>query len=261
MIKYRWISTLLTLTLCFASYAGAQPEKEPSVDHSHALWEKVLKRVVVVNGHKSSIKYDELKRSPEDLRQYINSLSRVSRSRFDSFSEKEQLAFLINAYNALTLELVIQHYPVDSIKDIGGWFSTPWKIEFFSLFGEKHSLDDIEHQMIRKWYDEPRIHFALVCAARSCPPLRTEPFRASELDDQLHASAKNFLHDEDRNRFDPARQTLFLSSVFKWYGSDFNSRYGSATKYVSKFYKNVPSRVAIAYLPYDWSLNDATPAR
>lgn len=229
---------------------------ESSFDHTHEAFTRILQEYVVEHDGKSSVRYKDLQSAPDALSAYLRSLSEVSRERFDSFSRDEQLAFLINAYNGFTIQLVLDHYPVDSIKDIGGWFSTPWKKDFFTLLGETHSLDDIEHEMIRKWFDEPRIHFALVCAARSCPPLRAEAFTATRLESMLEASAKNFLQDSDRNYYDSSKRQFHLSSIFKWYGDDFNERYGSMKKFVSRYYEGSSPEQRVTFLSYDWSLNE-----
>ncbi len=239
-------------------------ELRSSFDHTHSSFDSFLKSYVLIIGSKSTVNYSAIKENPHKLKEYISLINKVSETQFSSFSEKEKLAFLINAYNALTITLVVNHYPVKSIKDIGGWFSSPWKMDFFTLFGEMHTLDDIEHEMIRKWFDEPRIHFALVCAAKSCPPLRNEAFAANKLDAQLEDAAKNFITDKDRNYFNSKENSVFLSSIFKWYGSDFNTKYGSDLKFISKYLfaetngqKTFPGeKVNVYYLNYDWSLND-----
>jgi len=252
------IRALALISICLLPINSFASESESNTfDHSHRLLNDVLSKYVVTSAHQSSVRYQALKNSPNVLRQYLAQVSNVTKKQYQGFSENEKLAFLINAYNAFTLELIIQHYPVDSIKDIGGWFSSPWKKDFFRLFGQKHTLDDIEHEMIRKWFDEPRIHFALVCAARSCPPLKAAPYIAPTLDTQLSEAAENFLNDSERNRLDSNSNTLYLSSIFKWYGSDFNSKYGSAKNYVARFYDVEPNKLSISYLTYDWSLNDA----
>lgn len=235
------------------SKAGKEPLE---FDHTHDIWNQVLKQFVVTKGHKSLVKYASLKKSPATLKQYLKILSSVSKKQFQSFTKNEQLAFLINAYNAFTLDLIISHYPVSSIKDIGPWYSTPWKLDFFTLFGEKHTLNDLEHEMIRKWFKEPRIHFALVCAAKSCPPLRNQAYVASNLNSQLKDAARNFLSDKDRNYFNPQNKTLYLSSIFKWYGKDFNPVYGSLKNFLASFYDKLPPDVAIEYLSYNWKLNN-----
>lgn len=252
------IRALALISICLLPFPSFASENEASTfDHSHRLLSEVLSKHVVTSGHQSSVRYQALKSSPNGLRQYLEQVSNVTKKQYQGFSENEKLAFLINAYNAFTLELLIQHYPVKSIKDIGGWFSSPWKKDFFRLFSEQHTLDDIEHEMIRKWFDEPRIHFALVCAARSCPPLKAAPYIAVTLNKQLSEAAENFLNDSERNRLDSISNTLYLSSIFKWYGSDFNAKHGSAKNYVARFYGVDPNKVSVSYLTYDWSLNDA----
>jgi len=235
-------------------------------DHTHSAWNEILKEAVVTKGAKSSVRYAALKQGPKRLESYIHSLSDVTKEQYDKFSESEKLSFLINAYNAFTLTLVVNNYPVSSIKKIGGWFSTPWKIQFFKLFGELHSLDDIEHGMIRKWFNEPRIHFALVCAAKSCPPLRNEAYVADRLEEQLSAAARNFLTDRDRNYFDAPTGIVYLSSIFQWYGDDFNKTYRSAKQFIATVMagskieeiKIANEDTPIEYLSYDWALNDAS---
>lgn len=248
-----------------ADEAGRKAAQVVPFDHSHALWSKVLNESVVLDGAKSSVKYRSIKSSPKELETYIHRLSDVSKAEFDNFTEPQKLSFLINAYNAFTVTLIVNNYPVSSIKKIGSWFSTPWKIQFFKLFGELHALDDIEHEMIRKWFNEPRIHFALVCAARSCPALRNEAYIGERLEQQLTDAARTFLQDKDRNYFDASNKTLYLSSIFKWYGDDFNKTYRSARRFASTFIGRTNEEVnliaddatSLEYLSYDWSLNDA----
>ena len=238
-----------------------------SFDHSHLLWDELLRSYVVEHGPASQVKYAELKQNDEQkLNQYLNSISSVSKKEYDAWSKPQQLAFLINAYNAYTIKLVLDNYPVESIKDIGSIFRSSWKIKFFQLFGEEAHLDYIEHDLIRgdKGFNEPRIHFAVVCASVGCPKLHAQAYTAERLEDMLEYATKSFLTDETRNRFDYPQSTLYLSSIFKWYGEDFESKYGSVEAFVGKYMsqdKQVRSliqsrQVKIEYLDYDWSLND-----
>ncbi len=186
----------------------------------------------------------------------------VSREDFDGWPEPERLAFLINLYNAATLQLIVDNYPVSSIKSLGGLARSPWSRDFVSLFGKVVSLDDIEHTIIRKEYAEPRIHFALVCAAKSCPPLREEAFVGERLDAQLTSQAEVFLRDATKNRLDPASGTLQLSSIFKWYLQDFAKDPAGLVTYVTPFLQPgeqawlADHKVRVSYLEYDWSLNE-----
>ncbi|PIR22869.1 MAG: hypothetical protein COV44_05655 [Deltaproteobacteria bacterium CG11_big_fil_rev_8_21_14_0_20_45_16] len=242
--------------LMFSSTASA-------FDHTHQIWNEVLSRYVQPSGKTTVVDYKVLKGSPQKLNEYLKTLSSVSKSEYEKFSKSEKLAFLINAYNAFTLKLIINHHPVKSIKDIGSWFSSPWKKKFFNLLGTKMHLDGIEHDTIRANFDEPRIHFAVNCASIGCPSLATEAFVASRLDQQLEQAAVDFLTDESRNRFDPATNTLYLSQIFEWYGDDFKSA-GGVRSFVSTRMAKEPkvqekiSAAKLEYLDYNWNLNQKT---
>lgn len=179
----------------------------------------------------------------------------VTRKEFESWSETEQIAFLINEYNFHTIALIARHYPLKTgIRDI----DKPWDQEFVTLFGEPVSLNHIEHKVLRKQYNEPRIHFALNCASESCPPLVETPFTGAKLDEQLDAVASSFLNDSTRNRLEGGK--LYLSKIFQWYGGDFKGTYGGYEQYVSQVLglKEAPR---VKFLEYDWSLNEAPPCR
>ncbi|WP_455203860.1 DUF547 domain-containing protein [Kaarinaea lacus] len=259
------ITVLLLVTM---TVAMAQTVVNDDFDHNHQQWDDILRAYVVEQGPASKVKYAQLKANGlSQLEQYLKVLSAVTQAQFASWSEQQQLAFLINAYNAFTVKLILNHYPVDSIKDIGGWFQNPWKIEFFSLLGKKTYLDYIEHSLIRgnSKYSEPRIHFALVCASVGCPKLQPRAFTAKSLQSMLEQGAKEFTQDSSRNRYDAGSNELQLSSIFKWYGEDFEPKYGSVAQFVSP-YLNVSQdvrdniktgKINLEFLEYDWSLNDA----
>ena len=245
-----------------------------SFDHEHSIYNELLQSVVVEQGHQTAVKYRLLKEDPSLLEEYAKTIEAVSQSEFDSWNKDQQLAFLINAYNAFTLKLIIDNYPdIDSIRDLGGLiFSSPWDIKFFKLFGEKADLDHIEHDLIRGNFNEARIHFAVNCASRGCPPLATKAYIANTLDEQLDYATRLFLTDPERNRYNAKNNTLELSSIFKWYRQDFVSAAGSLPAFVAPYItddaeqqkklqfgsqhglQNIPVR----YLDYDWSLNDAS---
>jgi hypothetical protein len=236
-------------------------------DHDHSVWNGLLQTYVVDHGAYSEVRYRQIKQSASTtLDEYLHSLSAVSKSQFDGWSQAQRLAFLINAYNAFTVKLIVDHYPLDSIKDLGGFFRSPWKIEFFTLFGEKTYLDHIEHDLIRgRNYHEPRIHFALVCASVGCPKLQNRAYTAQRLESMLESASDTFLRDTSRNRYDAADNTLYLSSIFKWYGKDFAAKAGSVEQFVAPYISDDPTvqhrirsrDVDVEYLDYDWSLNDA----
>lgn len=232
--------------------------------HSHKQWTLFLQKHVNVKGFANTVTYKAIQADPSELNDYLRSLETVTKNEFDSFSENEKLAFLINAYNAFTVKLIVDHYPVKSIKDIGSFLSSPWKKKFFRLLGEERHLDNIEHDMIRKWFNEPRIHFAVVCASIDCPALRNEAFTSDEIETQLEDAAQNFLSDKSRNRYVPEKKVLEISSLFKWYGSDFPQKYGSLQAFLAPRIATTPEyqsiirekKASVTYLDYDWSLNE-----
>ena len=239
----------------------------------HPDYNEVLKQFVE-NGF---VNYAGLKNNPGKLNQYLETLSRVPEEEFESWKTNRQLAYLINLYNAAALKLIIKNYPVESIKDTGGFFTGPFDQKFIRLFGNTVALDTIEHEIIRKKYDEPRIHFALVCAAKSCPQLRNEAYTAYRLDSQLNDQAKTFLSSRKGLRIDRSKKKVFLSSIFKWFGEDFLNKYipeseskfksfdkteravlNFITHYLSSDDKKYlqSADYTIKYLNYNWSLNE-----
>lgn len=183
-----------------------------------------------------------------------------------------QLAFWINAYNAYTLKLIVDNYPVKTINELatGGKYigyltgKTAWDIKFAEINGERMTLNHIEHDVIRERFKEPRIHFALVCAAVSCPPLRREAFTAEQLDAQLNEQAEIFLRDDVKNRFDARERRAELSKVFDWFKEDFGDTDAAVIAYASRFASwktrrallGGAARWSLGYTHYDWGLND-----
>ena len=203
--------------------------------------------------------YAGLKADPAQLNGYLGQLAAVKESDFNKWSEEQQLAMLINLYNAATLKLIIDHYPVKSIKDIGGLFKKPWDIESLTLFGKPTTLDHVEHGLLRKKYDEPRIHFAIVCAAKGCPALRPGAYTAAQLDAQLNEQGEKFLRDSSKNRIDASNKTIYLSKIFKWFEEDFTKN-GSLTDFVKPYFTRAGSKglndsFKVKHTDYDWSLN------
>ncbi len=247
-------------------------------DHQHQMLDQVLSDVVQLSPDKKQtrVDYELLNKQPEQLNQYLAVLSSVKQSEYKLWTDDEQLSFLINAYNGFTLQLINHNYEkfqsgkVESIKDLGSFFSSPWKQSFFTLLEGKHSLDDIEHDMIRVWFKSPRIHAALVCAAVSCPPLRNQAFVADKLNQQLDDQMRQFLSDDQRNTINLSDNHVNLSSIFKWYGEDFEKGQQGFTslKDLIQLYQvdmaDDPQQLtwlqkqkfSIRYLDYDWRLND-----
>jgi hypothetical protein len=239
----------------------------------HDQWNTLLRNQVVVQegGKTTKVDYRGMAEKQAILARYLDKLTQVSREQFDLWHNAEQLAFLINAYNAWTVHLILTKYPdLQSIKDLGSLFQSPWKKKFFHLLGEKRSLDDLEHNLIRgsKRYNDPRIHFAVNCASIGCPALRNEAYSGEKLDIQLSDAAVLFLSDRSRNRLNKGK--LEISSIFKWYREDFESGWrGTATlSGFLKLYKDMlglndteadelaAGNLAFMFLDYDWQLND-----
>lgn len=258
---------LLFVSLMFAGISAVQA-------FDHQLWDDLLKRHVVVidGGQITQSDYAGFQSQRQDLKRYLDSLSAVTQTEFAAWSNDEQLAFLINAYNAWTVELILTKYPdLNSIKDLGGFFSSPWEKAFIPLFGEQVSLDHIEHDLIRGSgrYDEPRIHFAVNCASIGCPALRNEAYTAASLDNQLEQQTRLFLQDRSRNRLEGNR--LQVSEIFKWYREDFQQGWRNAETLADFLVlyadalgldkqqqaKLNQGEIAIHFLDYDWQLNDS----
>ena len=270
------LSTLSRRTFLLATAALAAPALAQAFDHRHAAWTSLLKKhVVLLDGGKASqLRYAGMAADGVALKGYLAALSAVSASQFDAFSKPQQQAFLINAYNAYTVDLVLTRYPkLNSIKDLGSLLQSPWKQKFVPLLGATTSLDGIEHDMlrVRGRYDDPRVHFAVNCASVGCPMLREEAYVAERLDAQLEEQAQRFVSDRSRNRWNPASGRLEVSKIFDWYGEDFNlghrgiaSLPGFLARYADRLADTPADRervaalkVPVSFLDYDWRLNDA----
>ena len=219
----------------------------------HDLWDKLLKEFV----KDGQVNYQLLYENEEQLDVYLASLE--SHTPSADWSREEQLAYWINAYNAFTIKIILMHYPVKSIKDIGAKLQIPlvnstWDIQFIEIGDQKLSLNDIEHRILRKEFNVPAIHFAIVCASKSCPPLRSEAYWASNIDKQLNEQAQEFINDESKNHL--AAEHIEISSIFNWFEGDF-TKTGSIIDFLNKYSNTtINQNVKIGYLDYDWSLND-----
>lgn len=245
--------SLIALTLSLFIYSGIRTAAG-EFDRSHALYGNVL-RSHVKDG---LVDYAGIKSSPDDLTAYLAQTAVVSKEEFYNWDENEQLSFLINLYNARTLELIIDNYPVGGIKEIASDSKGPWEKAVVLLFGDNVSLNDLENEYIRKNYREPRIHFALVCAAKGCPPLFGVPYTARELETQLELQTRGFLADSGKNSIDTEKKVIRLSPIFDWFGEDFSAESGSARNFVRPYYGGLNiEEYGIEYTSYDWSLNDS----
>lgn len=224
---------------------GAQPV-------NHKLFADFLH--LAVNDGK--VDYQTLKKRESMLDSY---LEHVSEMKPDELGPQEQYAFYINSYNGWTIKLILMNYPgVKSIKDLGSFFQSPWKKKICRIDGKLVSLDYIEHEILRPRFKDARIHFAVNCASKGCPPLQQIPYEAGRLDEQLDKATIDFINDPQKNYLQG--NSLYVSSIFKWYEEDFKPDVLSLfIKYSrGEFQNNLKTRrqsIDIKYLDYDWSLN------
>lgn len=257
------------------AWAAAPAARATGFDHTHAAWSTLLRRHVRTQpgGHATRVHYAGLAADRSELGRYRAELSAVTAAEFAAWRRDQRQAFLLNAYNANTIELVLGRYPgLSSIRDLGSLLASPWKPRWIPLLGRELSLDDIEHGLLRQRgaYDDPRVHVAANCASVGCPALREEAYVADTLDAQLDSQALRFMGDRSRNRWNPQRGRLELSKIFDWYGEDFRlghrgipSLPAFAARFADVLADEPAAReriraavVPIAFLDYDWSLND-----
>jgi hypothetical protein len=252
MKKIPFTTGIVLSLLCLLLVAFTKPVAD-GVDHS--AFDRLLKKHVNAKG---LVNYKGFKADESGFDQYLDMLSKNAPK--SSWSKKEQMAYWINAYNAYTIKLILNHYPVESIKDIGSkikipFVTTPWAAKFFTIGGDKMSLDNIEHGTLRKKYDDPRIHFALVCASISCPRLRNEAYTADKLNAQLDDQGKDFLNNPAKNKI--TKTEAQLSKYFDWYKGDWTDNGQTVVKWVNKYSDTkISTDTKITYLDYNWSLNE-----
>jgi hypothetical protein len=216
--------------------------------HQHQQWQDLLQTYVNIHGE---VDYKNLKQNESKLDAYLDLVSKNPPE--DSWTKNKKKAYLINAYNAFTVKLILDHYPIKSIKDIGGFFNSPFTMEFARIDGKLYSLDDIEKGMLLKMGDS-RVHFAVNCASESCPKLLNEAYVATKLEKQLDASAKTFVN-SDKNKL--SKTKVELSKIFKWYASDFESEFGSVIRFINIYAdETIDEEAFINYLSYSWELNE-----
>ena len=265
-----------SVALAAAATAATWPVRAQSFDPTHGAWTVLLRKHVRLlrGGQATQVHYAGMATDRPALKAYLDSLSAVPAAVFAAWPKAERQAFLINAYNAFTVELILTRHPdLKSIKDLGSLLTSPWKPKWIALLGTKVSLDDIEHAMLRKRgdYDDPRVHFGVNCASIGCPALREEAFTAARIDAQLDEQTLRFMSDRTRNRFNVQRGRLELSKIFDWFGEDFRLGHrgvASLPAFAARFADQLADAPAdrariragsvdIAFTDYDWSLNDA----
>jgi len=214
------------------------------------------------------VNYKAIK-TDERFTQYIETLKKTDPS---GLQGNEKLAFWLNVYNAFTLKVICDNYPLKSITDLNGGGglvistvlkTTVWDKKLVEISGKQYTLNGVENDIIRKMGD-PRVHFAMVCAAKSCPPLRPEAFEASKLNDQLEDQGRDFLAQTKKNSFNIEKKTAAISNIFNWFQADFAKTVPEVLRYISRFLpKDKAEQVAtnaaafsVTYTDYDWSLNE-----
>lgn len=221
----------------------------------HEEWTVLLNKYVDEDGN---VNYRGFQKDSVTLNNYLKNLA-SNPPDVENWSEEEQIAYWINVYNAFTVKLIIKHYPLASIKDIGSkiqipFINSPWDIKFIEINGEKLDLNNIEHSILRKKFDEPRIHFAINCASFSCPNLRREAFVAERLNVQLEEQAMAFINNPKKNYVNA--EVANLSKIFSWFSGDFTKK-GPLKDFINEYSKTkIHEKTTISFMDYDWSLNE-----
>jgi len=270
---------LFALILCSISKGISQETTNRSV-FDYDNYADVLE--IFVND-KGMVDYKGLKNNPKKLYSFVNDLSRLESERYENWAKKQKIAFWLNAYNGLTLKVIIENHPIksswtksliypkNSIRQIDG----VWDEITHNVMGQELTLEHIEHEILRKEFNEPRIHMALVCAAMGCPPLHREPYVGTELDSQFNEQAREFLNNPKKFKLVRSKNSVYLSPIFKWFAEDFAEKYGHKgkvdgkskeksaiihfiTQYLSRDQQRylLNGTYRIKYLDYDWSLNE-----
>lgn len=251
------MNTLLLIITIFINLNSKATELtfENPEPPSHVIFDDLLKKHVSNTG---LVDYRGFIKDKHLLDQYCNLLGENPPDR-NTWTYDEQLVFWINTYNAFTIKLIVENFPVKSITDLhpknkSASVNTVWQLKFFQIGNRKFSLDEIENEILRKDFEEPRIHFAINCASSSCPPLLNEAFLASKIDSQLDKVTKNFINDSRWNKIN--HQRVEISQVFSWYLDDFSKK-GSIIDYLNIYsQRKIDPKAKVSYLDYDWSLNE-----
>lgn len=250
------IMTKIISILCISIFLSAciNAQKNNSTAPGHEKWSALLQKYVGTSG---KVNYKAMKADKAKLDEYLAILSKQKPAK--NWSRNETLAFWVNAYNAFTVKLILDNYPLKSIKDLNPgvsliFINTIWDKKFFSIGGVKMSLNNIEHGILRKM-SEPRIHFALVCASISCPKLLNTAYEVAVLDNQLHNAATTFLADNSKNQVNANRPKL--SKIFDWFAGDFKVNRKSTIDFINQFTNTkIDKNADIGYLDYNWNLNE-----
>ncbi|MEM9932391.1 MAG: DUF547 domain-containing protein [Bacteroidota bacterium] len=240
-MKNQILFIIFFLGLFFTSFAETlQPSKV-----SHTAWNELVSKYVTASG---KVNYKGFIQEKAKFQGYLDALAAEIPA--SSWSRNEKLAYWINAYNAYTVKLIIDNYPLKSITNL----NKPWDTKFFKLAGKSYSLNEIEHQIIRPVFKDPRIHFAVNCASASCPKLLNEAYTASKLDSQLTAQTRSYVNNGAHNSLNGG--SAQISSIFDWYKDDFSSK-GGVVAFINTYTsKKLSTSAKLSYKEYDWTLNE-----
>lgn len=264
---------------------GLEEVKTDSFDHSYATYNSLLNRYVI----NARVNYEGFINSRAKFETFLRALGSVDENVFESWTEEQRLAFWINAYNAFTIKAIIDHYPIKRSFTLVGIFYAPsdsilqikgvWTKLQFRALGNMVTLGEIEHETLRKKFNEPRIHMAINCASISCPDLRNEAYTPEKLEEQLADASINFVNNPDKGVYvNEQSGKVKLSKIFKWFGDDFINNYGSkklfnnyslkenaVLNFTSDYIESeevkeylMNNKLKIGYLGYDWHLNEQT---
>ncbi len=226
-----------------------QPEPEdhpiPIIEaFDHSSWSILLQKHVASGG---TVDYKGFKQDHAALKVYLNALGKNIPN--EDWTTKDRLAYWMNVYNAFTIKLIIDNYPLQSIKDI----KDPWDLRFFKIGKKWYTLNDVEHRILRKMGD-PRIHFGINCASFSCPPLLNKAFTRQNVNEELEKLTVNFINDPKRNKINA--QKVELSKIFSWFAKDFKGE-GSLIDFLNKYSKvKIDQNAKKSFKKYDWTLNE-----
>ena len=273
---HKYILLICVLMPVSGMIHAVEQNKPPHLYDNYAI---ALKNYV---NDKGMVNYKKLKAQPQELEKFITAIGGLEPNDYNGWNDNEKIALWLNAYNAFTLKAIIDNYPIksgffrsmyypkNSIRQITG----VWDKMTFKVMGKDYTLEQIEHKILRKKFNEPRIHMALVCAAIGCPPLCSEPYIGEKLDSQLDDQSRKFLADSEKYRF--SKTSIHLSPIFKWFADDFAKAYGTEERFAGydgqkaailkfivkyleeddKKWLKYKIRQKVKYLKYDWSLNE-----
>ena len=237
-MKLNLLLSVICTGLLFCSSYSVLSQK-----NIHQKWDSLLQEYVSTTG---KVDYQNWKKDLQGIASYIEILQENTPT--EKWSKDAQLAYWINAYNAVTVQLILDNYPIKSIQEL----DSPWDTKLFYTSGIGYTLNEIEHGILRKM-NEPRIHFAINCASKSCPKLQKSAFWSSKLDEQLEKSTYEFLNDSSMNIIN--KQSIQLSKIFDWFGEDFGDK-TQKIEFVSRYTKvDIDQQAKLTYIPYNWSLN------